>query len=307
MKEQKQNLHPTIQLIESVKEDFPGIFEEIEEFQRKNPILSNRTCVANIVSRYSVREGFLNSVINTLLILKEFRKTKIMYSFSDALHEAFSDNGDTIIMKDVLLALPFRTFYLEYQRNSYFEGLLVHYDINAKGNPTLNFLILIPMTLRTRNIEVELTGNLSIDEIVDEVYRKEKIDTIHSEPRINLIWGLNAIFYLCTKNCVIKENEEQQQIYKKHAVIRDDNTEIRKWDVGYREINDGKSKKVKSNHCTDNLGTIKKRPREHMRRAHFHHYWCGPGRTRLEVRFILETSVNKNQEVDELPVVNRKN
>lgn len=48
--------------------------------------------------------------------------------------------------------------------------------------------------------------------------------------------------------------------------------------------------------------------RPHVRRAHWHHYWVGEGRTRLEVRWIEPTLVlaNSKNEADVAIVRNVK-
>ena len=46
---------------------------------------------------------------------------------------------------------------------------------------------------------------------------------------------------------------------------------------------------------------IRKRKKQHWRRAHWHHYWYGPGKTQLELLFIAPTLVNNIH--DKTPVV----
>ncbi len=305
MGKRKQDLHPSIQIIETVKNNFPGIFKELEELRKKNPLMSDHARVTSIVSKYPIKKGYTKDTIISVMTLEAFRHTKTIYSFNDELTEAFMEI-DTTIMRKALETLPFRTFFLEFRKDSYYEGLFVQYYKMSTNKVVLNFLALLP-SQRTISVEVELDEDMTVGEIVEKVYRKNSVDRDVNTIGLFLIWGLNATLYLCTKNCVIKENEEQKKIYQKHTVIKDKNTEIRKWDVGYREINDKNSKKKIPKSSVNSAEVNRNRPREHMRRAHFHHYWCGPGRTRLELRFVLETSVNKNQETDELPVVNRKN
>ena len=305
MGKRKHDLHPSIQIIETIKDNFPGIFDELEKLRKQKPLMSSYARVTSVVTQYPIRKGYTKDMIISVMTLEAFRKNKTIYSFNDELTEAFMEI-DTTIMRAALKTLPFRTFFLEFRKDSCYEGLFVQYYEKSTSKVVLNFLALLP-SQQTISVEIELDDDMTVGEIVENVYRKNSVDMDIHTIGLFLIWGLNATLYLCTKNCVIKENEEQKRIYQSHSLIKDKNTEIRKWDIGYREIDERTSKKRIPKSSVNNSGIMKNRPREHMRRAHFHHYWCGPGRTRLELRFVLETSVNKNQKTDELPVVNRKN
>jgi hypothetical protein len=66
----------------------------------------------------------------------------------------------------------------------------------------------------------------------------------------------------------------------------------------YKRANDAKSRE-----CDEEKSTYKERqrPRQHWRRAHWHTYWVGEGRSKKELKFIAPILVNDID--DELPVV----
>lgn len=101
------------------------------------------------------------------------------------------------------------------------------------------------------------------------------------------------LFYLCTKNCDVKESKAtiQRTVHAlKVGKVYDGPVE---YDVGARfgEVlrYQTEGHKGYGEHIS---GRKHRSPRVHVRRAHFHHYHCGKGGRDIELRFISEIVVN---------------
>lgn len=109
--------------------------------------------------------------------------------------------------------------------------------------------------------------------------------------------AVTAAYYLASRNAEIKETKikkserpvfTMKQGKKPHKVI------IRDYEVGY-VIGKSFESQMEEQHSSQNILTIRggstHTVRPHIRRAHWHHYWVGEGRTRREVRWLQPTMV----------------
>lgn len=108
--------------------------------------------------------------------------------------------------------------------------------------------------------------------------------------------AVSACYYLASKNAEIKEvrisKSERPVLYTSHYG-KPKRVAVKAYQVGYTL---GKSFEQQlathstvSRQTTGPTGGLTVRP--HVRRAHWHHYWTGKGRTTLEVRWIEPTLV----------------
>ena len=108
--------------------------------------------------------------------------------------------------------------------------------------------------------------------------------------------AISACYYLASKNAEIKEmqiSKSKRPVVKSANGKKPKRVAIKAYQVGYvmgksfeEQI---KAKTSSTGLATGPTGGLTVRP--HVRRAHWHHYWVGEGRTALEVRWIKPTLV----------------
>lgn len=125
--------------------------------------------------------------------------------------------------------------------------------------------------------------------------------------------AISACYYLASKNAEIKEvmiSKSKRPVVKSANGKKPKRVAIKAYQVGYvlgksfeEQI---KARSSSTGQTTGPTGGLTVRP--HVRRAHWHHYWVGEGRTVLEVRWIKPTLVlpGDKREV-ELATVRRVN
>ena len=125
--------------------------------------------------------------------------------------------------------------------------------------------------------------------------------------------AVSACYYLASKNAEIKEvqiSKSKRPIVQSSNGRKPKRIAIKAYQVGYalgKSFEEQmKARTISSGQTTGPTGGLTVRP--HVRRAHWHHYWVGEGRTVLEVRWIKPTLVlpGDKREV-ELATVRRVN
>lgn len=156
-------------------------------------------------------------------------------------------------------------------------------------------------------------GDITVHGIPDS-QGTAKNHTINDTDDINrcLCIAVSACYYLASKNAEIKEVQVSKA---KRPIVKSANGKpkrvaIKAYQVGYvlgKSFNaQMKARTISSGQTTGPRGGLTVRP--HVRRAHWHHYWVGKGRTTLEVRWIEPVLVlpGDKKEVD-LATVRRVN
>lgn len=110
---------------------------------------------------------------------------------------------------------------------------------------------------------------------------------------------IDVLSYLCAKNAEILERPiKRRPPSNKHHFA-----EVRTWDVallyGFQLREYKKHTQEAKNDPSKHVGH--RSPRPHMRRAHWHRYWTGKGRTELTILWIDSIAINANASGD-LPV-----
>jgi hypothetical protein len=98
---------------------------------------------------------------------------------------------------------------------------------------------------------------------------------------------VNPLLYLAARNREIKgnpSNPEQVRFdppkAKRRSLARKKPVQV--WEVAWRVGAALESSEQRAQESQPTGTTV----RPHVRRAHFHHYWCGPNKERCEVRWV---------------------
>lgn len=298
-----KKLYPALKLIRSTEMRHPEIFEMYDEGVKNR--LSNKQSefdVATLISRHFFPKAYQEKDANIcallLSVLGEWRKSKQVYSFSKELINMISDTEEFEVCGEIFEYLPYPCFYIEIPDSKLFHGMFIKYLKDAVNDALL--FILLCNDGAFAHYAFDLTKTSNFYETIEK-YAACFQNASHREfLKKYMIFGFQASMYLCAKNSDVSENLTQQKIYKPSNRIKNNFSEIRKWDVGFRIIKDINA----SFHSHESMGTdgkIRNRPRQHWRKAHWHTYWVGKGRTKRELRFIAPILVNDIE--DELPIV----
>lgn len=240
------------------------------------------------------------------VVAAHWRKCKQVFRFSKEFYDILLDMDDFEIGWILFNQLPYKTFYLELTDHESVEGIMVKYT----EAPTRSILYTIcgkPGKAQTINSGiVDPRESASYKSFFETEVYCSKADM--SDPHVVMVrqilaFVLQACMYLCAKNADIEENEVQKSIYRPSTTIKDKFSEIRKWDVGVRVVRDHKAAANGTQKHAE-TSSDRRRPRQHWRKAHWHTYWVGKGRTRKELKFIAPVLVNDTD--DDMPVVVHK-
>lgn len=127
----------------------------------------------------------------------------------------------------------------------------------------------------------------------EEELEKQREFNAGVEPYLRV--AVSAAYYLASKNAEIKEvkiPKEKRPILVSKPGATPKKVNVKTYNVGFAigksfEKQLASGEEYQKSAATGTGRTV----RPHVRRAHWHHYWVGEGRTRLEVRWIEPTFV----------------
>ena len=297
--------------------DYNGVFKELNDVFLKysGSILKDFLGIdKHEITDISTLEALLRDVTIPHLTITEWAKCKQIYRFDSEMEHALMDTEEVSISPTILRRLPYRCFYVEFPPDSIFSGsgnLEDNHGFFVKCGETASGDFEIIFT-RFRNDLKYFTGQLLLDHRAQpDVPLEEKEFIINKEldcPAENIasadwkqfaMFSLNAILYLCAMNNEISECPETVKTYHPGATVKNKFSEICKWDVGVRFGAAVRRARVypRSDKSSEDLSCKRKHasPRPYMRRAHWHHYRVGKGRTELILKWIEPVFVGSGE------------
>ena len=258
-----------------------------------------------------------------------WRKTKRIYSFdSDLAAEVVSTDGDLVIPVEILHTMPAPCIYIQTDVIPGADGFFatVEYDVETRGEELRLYMLDNDGDLENACI-IHLEQGKTLQQGIDQAVKTMRKNISNHEilrvfggqlpPTVvskieNTRWlsvkAVQLLLYVCAENADIAENPEQARVYQKRQSIGDFPREIRKWDVGERigeqirvirqqkrdiAKDDAAIAKDDTVDVADNTSSPRRyKNRPHVRRAHWHHYWTGEGRTKLVLKWVSTIFVN---------------
>lgn len=230
-------------------------------------------------------------------------KTKAIYDFSNTFLSLLNKTEDTEIFSDILKRLPFTDFVMNLPEGDTYNMMLVHLEFSCPGQ---TLFLLCPFCMNKEQTHVAYALCMSWCEDgkkLIESFRYLKVqhgEELCPDKENYLRIAVAAAYYLASKNAEIKEttlpkNKRLTVVTKPGAKPKKVN--VKTFDVGYvigksfeQQMRSANATCAESfSHCGSSHSV-----RPHVRRAHWHHYWVGEGRTKLEVRWIEPTLVLAN-------------
>ena len=272
-------------------------FDETIECYRKsfNSVYRNRLRG----SSYNLSEKQIACESFAYLVFTFWNRYKVVYNFDSDFLNILCDSEDSVISLEAFNDLPYPCFFVELNRNDLI-GMFIQveqfYDEGYGDNlvsislacvmevgDTGTSMVYYPVQVTVREGDTFKDVADSFVEFYGEDHEmEESFMTSISE-------AVKICYYLASKNRVVKKRkivkEKRVRDVKNHRPVN-----ISYWDVGYRVGADYPNNK-KEVTISENSGGFGSMKRPHVRRAHWHHYWVGEGRTKLELRWIAPTYV----------------
>lgn len=292
----KQNDYPALRMVREFGKSCPNIYTEYDQaLQDINQDYLYDTAVG-IANKYFQTFRDRRECAARLLLMGNWRKNKQVYRFPREFYGLMQETESFNVSPESFATLPYRTFYLEFLNDLDMHGTFVHF---IKDDVNMAMLFCCCMN---DGSHIMCQCNFKDGDDFETSVDKLALELDSSFPiQIFLLFAFQACMYLCARNCDIKENAVQKSIYRCNPNIKDKYREIQSWDVAFRLTEAFK----KSTIFLPSISNSKRnRPRTHWRRAHWHTYWTGKGRTHRELKFVLPTLVNEHGE--DLPVVTAK-
>lgn len=324
-----QNCIP-LELLKKFDNGLPEVWAEVEKLRNYNKLkdysiwpnycyIPVNECLGIMAEGdnevYNKPEGLLIArVVQPLAALAPWRISKEIYVMNPDVEEILSEQDDVKVNKDILLSLPYYSFYIKtnylksYDRE--IDGFFVCLDYDSVDKvPELRFTYLFsdlewlefPLILRFKTIQ----------ESLDYIYNSNNTPELKDKDANNelkqlMTKSLQMVLYILSINTDVEEDREQKKIYrpvKDIKAVKNRYSEVRKWDVGFRigQAIRANKERIAQEHSQTHVGShSSKRP--HMRRGHWHSFWTGPktGERSIVVKWIPPIFIGAK---GEMPVV----
>lgn len=260
------------------------------------------------------------NISRTLCIVRDWMRTKQAYKITKELAEDLFSMDDLTFPANSL-RLPYRTIFMDFSdlelpatgtgvdgKNYVIYGVMMMLGevmYYGESTPMCGFVTILCNKEGIKKAEDICYGGISFDydPLEDGKTLKDRIDLLTKDftgPKESLIKALLFAAYLSCEQPDVEENETQKSFYRPAEKLK--TSSVRKWDVGIRYTREIKRHREKGSHSAGTGNGTTKRP--HIRKAHWHVYRYGKGRTQKKVLWIPPIEVNCKTK-PELPVVVR--
>ena len=320
--------------LEKLKRKFPLYFKWVEEFRenkRSDLYWPKEFCYCPI----DLTRQFLKSTYPELIQSDDFHKverllpcyaawskSKEVYELDQSLAETFADQWDSdISVTSDLITIPSWCIYVKTGIVENCDGFLMTFEYNVIENrKELEIYILAndgevmaPFSLVIPNEPMELSALLK-NQMVEFNMRNARRDVLQSEEQFKkyfeisrkmIRFSLAVLLYLSASNAEVKVKKagSSRKPSKKHEA-----SAITSYDVGKKTgIHIRKMHKYLADHSEESLGGHHRSPVMHVRRAHYHTFLYGEGKTKRRVKWLPPIIVNaEGKEVDFVTVTEVK-
>ena len=236
-------------------------------------------------------------------MLHRWNQVKTVYNFSEPFLMELARTEDTTVYKSIFDKLPFKAFAMNMPKGFDVEWCIVQIEPykSDDGKVGIRITCFYSANGNYRYAQAKcMDGDSMIQQTLKEFAtsapdpESEDFDTFCDRQTIPynvMLIAASACYYLASKNAEIKEDKKQKDnrivIASAHGG-KPKKVNVKTYNVGYHigerfESQLKKHNAVTVSHIGSGTGSTK---RPHVRRAHWHHYWTGAGRTTREVRWL---------------------
>ena len=236
------------------------------------------------------------------LIASKWNLYKTVYSFLPGFLDALSDTEDTQFHLESLRSLPVPCFFISdpgrdrigmfvYIELTDTEAFFHVTDVHNVVGENIN------MAMDSLWIQDKQSIHEALTDWMSKINEGKDFTPYYERAYKNLTLAIQTAYYLSASNAVkaeVKTPKGKRPKRKNGTPLN-----LRKWDVGYRigSVYPGEQ----AGETTDDragmaAGETGASPRPHLRRAHWHHYWAGEGRSKLILKWLAPIWVNGGEE-----------
>lgn len=246
----------------------------VDDIDRAAELVKEYTNMKDNMNAYAYAYAFVMS--------NHWRRTKLIYEFDKTLVEELTAQTDLAVASEMLKRLPFECAYIMtpnlfsyndepvdgfmcLKRHDVLQILFVAW--NKKDGTTNEGLLDIHLDAKT----LEESDKLSQEASVRRGLISEHAPSTHTGNGI-----IQLLLYLCAANADVQERRPSASAKKANKAI--DKRPVRHWDVGIRVGATIKRNRSSYAAKTQHKGGDHKRharPRPHLRRGHWSHFWTG--------------------------------
>lgn len=246
----------------------------VDDIDRAADLVKEYTNMKDNMNAYAYAYAFVMS--------NHWRRTKLIYEFDKTLVEELTAQTDLAVASEMLKRLPFECAYIMtpnlfsyndepvdgfmcLKRHDVLQILFVAW--NKKDGTTNEGLLDIHLDAKT----LEESDKLSQEASVRRGLISEHAPSTHTGNGI-----IQLLLYLCAANADVQERRPSASAKKANKAI--DKRPVRHWDVGIRVGATIKRNRSSYSAKTQHKGGDHKqhaRPRPHLRRGHWSHFWTG--------------------------------
>lgn len=250
-----------------------------------------------------------HSTAHMMLSMVSWTKTKQIYRFSDSLMNEFFENR-LLNFPISSLHMPFPTVYFELESpilldefkimGAYFTFGDAQKD--GKERCCLTLLYFSPSDefkeANSLTFGTFVASETKMKDVANEVAQSVLQYGFVNKDYATML-ELFEVFFMCAAYIsseqpdIIMKEKVSGQYHSKSRSGKIRKTSVQNWDVGYRIVKERKTSSIAST-SSNNTAVASYHVRPHIRKAHWHTYWTGPGRTIPKVRWVRDTDVNRN-------------
>lgn len=258
-------------------------------------------------------------IICNIAMLNKWSKSKQVYKFDDDFVKELVRTDGMRIYPDMLRHLPWNVFYIDFDGADMFrpfDGGFVSVIVEDNDDIYLTFSRLIG--------EVFFCSHFVFDEKIRKYEEngvayyecnKDELDfpqalglcnylnnalgedvPLYAVSNVNFddvfIFLMQSLVYLASDKPEVQENEVTKKTYKPSRTVKNRFSEVRKWDVGVRYGQMIRATRLSRRETSGREYGQRKPTRPHVRKAHWHRYWYGKGRTQVKVLWLPPTYVS---------------
>ncbi len=307
-------------------------------------LINNKKITRETIQNTAINLGDHESNSQIVYLVNMWNRYKQIYKINSEIESNFEFNKDFKLLFNIFDKLPFDAFFIEYTDNKK-DSLIKHnysiigtfvcyiHDIDTAFNDgyrykskerLLDFCDLfinkdtgIPI-VSYYHIKDDETDGKYITDIIKTYLMPHKDDSIADSVLLSknkyvelkkyiLSYILQSILYLCSDDITTTLNEQativksnMSKIKNKNITISEIGYNIPEEDILIKEDVDRRNRKIYKEH--EFTGRINK---PHWRKAHWHYYWCGKGKTELRLKFLLPILVNGDKVNEKITTIVR--
>ena len=244
----------------------------VDDIDRAAALIEEHTNLKENVNTYAYAYAYVMS--------SHWRQTKLIYEFDKTLVEELTAQTDLAVASEMLKRLPFECAYVMTPNLFGYNGEPVDGFMCLKRRDVLQILFVVynkkdgTTSEGLLDIHLDATTLEESDRLSQETSAKRGLISGHTPSTHTSSGIIQLLLYLCAANADVKERRPTTATKK--APKASDKRPVRHWDVGVRvgaTIKRNRSYTVRTTQSADHKQHA--RPRPHLRRGHWSHFWTG--------------------------------